>query len=295
MEASARMTLGIDLGTSSVKAVLVDESGEVRASASSPLQVSHPHPRWSEQDPATWWTATEAAITEVLKGTDARRVAAIGLSGQMHGATLLDTSDRILRPAILWNDGRSDIECEELERVPGFRSITGNLAMPGFTAPKLAWVRKHERDVFDRVAKVLLPKDYLRLLLTGEYMTDASDAAGTLWLDVEKAPVERCHARRHWARPFAHAAGVRGQPACGTPAPGARRSLGHGYGAGRRGWWRQRRRRRWCGHRPPWAGHAVPWARRGCISPSPMGSVPVRSRRCTASATRCLTPGTSCR
>jgi xylulokinase len=186
MEASARMTLGIDLGTSSVKAVLVDESGEVRASASSPLQVSHPHPRWSEQDPATWWTATEAAITEVLKGTDARRVAAIGLSGQMHGATLLDTSDHILRPAILWNDGRSDIECEELERVPGFRSITGNLAMPGFTAPKLAWVRKHERDVFDRVAKVLLPKDYLRLLLTGEYMTDASDAAGTLWLDVEK-------------------------------------------------------------------------------------------------------------
>lgn len=180
------MYLGIDLGTSSVKAVLLDSSGEVRASASSPLEVSHPKPRWSEQDPLSWWSATEAAVTEVLKGTDARQVAAIGLSGQMHGATLLDKSDNILRPAILWNDGRSDVECAELEKVPGFREITGNLAMPGFTAPKLAWVRKHEPEVFAKVAKVLLPKDYLRLRLTGEYMTDASDAAGTLWLDVGK-------------------------------------------------------------------------------------------------------------
>nr|WP_089976924.1 xylulokinase [Luteibacter sp. UNCMF331Sha3.1] len=180
------MYLGIDLGTSSVKAVLMDESGAVCASASRALQVSHPQPRWSEQDPATWWSATEGAVTEVLSGVDARRVAGIGLSGQMHGATLLDASDAILRPAILWNDGRSDVECAELERVPGFRAITGNLAMPGFTAPKLAWMRRHEPDVFARVAKVLLPKDYLRLRLTGEYMTDASDAAGTLWLDVSK-------------------------------------------------------------------------------------------------------------
>lgn len=186
MEAVARMYLGIDLGTSSVKAVLMDETGAVCASASRALQVSHPHPRWSEQDPATWWSATEGAVTEVLSGIDARRVAGIGLSGQMHGATLLDASDAILRPAILWNDGRSDVECAELERVPGFRAITGNLAMPGFTAPKLAWVRRHEPDVFARVAKVLLPKDYLRLRLTGEYITDASDAAGTLWLDVSK-------------------------------------------------------------------------------------------------------------
>lgn len=198
-DASARMYLGIDLGTSSVKAVLVDDAGEVRASATSPLEVSHPRARWSEQDPATWWSATEAAVADVLKGTDARRVAAIGLSGQMHGATLLDKSDNILRPAILWNDGRSDVECIELEKVPGFREITGNLAMPGFTAPKLAWVRKHEPEVFSRVAKVLLPKDYLRLRLTGEYMTDASDAAGTLWLDV---------ARRQWSDVMLAATGL---------------------------------------------------------------------------------------
>jgi xylulokinase len=186
MDAQERMYLGIDLGTSSVKAVLIDDTGAVRASASSPLEVSHPKPRWSEQNPATWWTATEAAVAEVLEGTDARRVAAIGLSGQMHGATLLDADDAVLRPAILWNDTRADRECLELENVPGFREITGNVAFPGFTAPKLAWVRKHEPDVFARVAKVLLPKDYLRLRLTGQYMTDASDAAGTLWLDVRK-------------------------------------------------------------------------------------------------------------
>ncbi|URX64399.1 xylulokinase [Luteibacter anthropi] len=186
MEASESLYLGIDLGTSSVKAVLVDGAGAVRASASSPLEVAHPKPRWSEQDPASWWAATEAAVADVLSQADARRVKAIGLSGQMHGATLLDKSDNILRPAILWNDGRSDVECAELEKVPGFREITGNLAMPGFTAPKLAWVRRHEPDVFSRVAKVLLPKDYLRLKLTGDYMTDASDAAGTLWLDVRK-------------------------------------------------------------------------------------------------------------
>jgi xylulokinase len=186
MEASAPLYLGIDLGTSSVKAVLIDDAGAVRASAASPLTVSHPRPRWSEQDPAAWWAATEAAVGEVLQGVEGKRVAAIGLSGQMHGATLLDKADQVLRPAILWNDGRSDVECAELENVPGFREVTGNLAMPGFTAPKLAWVRKHEPETFARVAKVLLPKDYLRLRLTGEYMTDASDAAGTLWLDVRK-------------------------------------------------------------------------------------------------------------
>jgi xylulokinase len=199
MEASVRFYLGIDLGTSSVKAVLVDAAGQVHASASSPLVVSHPKPRWSEQDPLDWWIATEAAVAEVLKQVDPRRVAAIGLSGQMHGATLLDASGRVLRPAILWNDGRADIECAELEKLPMFREITGNLAMPGFTAPKLAWVRRHEPDVFARVAKVLLPKDYLRLRLTGEAMTDASDAAGTLWLDVRK---------RQWSDAMLAAAGL---------------------------------------------------------------------------------------
>lgn len=199
MDASARLYLGIDLGTSSVKAVLIDATGAVRASASRPLSVSHPRPRWSEQDPHAWWSATEGAVTDVLKDIDARRVAAIGLSGQMHGATLLDADDRVLRPAILWNDGRSDVECAELERVPGLRDITGNLAMPGFTAPKLAWVRKHEPAVFAKIAKVLLPKDYLRLRLTGDYMTDPSDAAGTLWLDVR---------RRQWSDAMLEATGL---------------------------------------------------------------------------------------
>jgi xylulokinase len=187
------MYLGIDLGTSAVKAVLVDDQQQVIGQASSPLTVSRPQPQWSEQDPEDWWTASEAALA-ALRARHARELAAvraIGLSGQMHGATLLDAGDRILRPAILWNDGRSGAECAELERrAPRSRAITGNLAMPGFTAPKLLWVAAHEPETFARVARVLLPKDYLRLRLTGEYASDMSDAAGTLWLDV---------ARRAWS------------------------------------------------------------------------------------------------
>jgi xylulokinase len=183
------MFVGIDLGTSSVKAVLLDREGTVRARAGRALTLSQPQPRWSEQDPVDWWQATLEAMDALLAeaarcGIGAREIAGIGLSGQMHGATLLDAADRVLRPAILWNDGRSDRECAELERVPGFRAITGNLAMPGFTAPKLLWVRHHEPHVFERIAKVLLPKDYLRLRLTGDHASDLSDAAGTLWLDV---------------------------------------------------------------------------------------------------------------
>ena len=183
------MFLGIDLGTSAVKVVLTDEAGAVRASASHALSVSHPQPLWSEQAPADWWLAAQAAIEQTLttaksNGISLRSVAGIGLSGQMHGATLLDAEARVLRPAILWNDGRSAAECQKLEQTPNFRGLTGNLAMPGFTAPKLLWVREHEPALFERIAKVLLPKDYLRLQLTGEYATDVSDAAGTLWLDV---------------------------------------------------------------------------------------------------------------
>ena len=198
------MFLGIDLGTSAVKAVLVGADGVLRASVSQPLTLSHPRPRWSEQDPRDWWQATLKAVEGVLEnaareGISRRQVAAIGLTGQMHGATLLDRADEVLRPAILWNDGRSDVECAELETVPGFRDITGNLAMPGFTAPKLAWLRKHEPSVFERTAKVLLPKDYLRLRLTGDYATDPSDAAGTLWLDVES---------RRWSSGMLEACGL---------------------------------------------------------------------------------------
>lgn len=186
------MFIGIDLGTSGVKAVLLDRAGAVLGSASAALTASRPHPRWSEQAPQDWWQAAQTALRELIaqaaaKGVEAARIEALGLTGQMHGATLLDRDGEVLRPAILWNDGRSDVECVELERaVPELPAIAGNLAMPGFTAPKLLWVRKHEPDVFARIAHVLLPKDYLRYLLTGVFATDASDASGTLWLDIAK-------------------------------------------------------------------------------------------------------------
>jgi xylulokinase len=147
---SKRLYLGIDLGTSSIKAVIIDQTGNVRSTATIPLTIQHRHPNWSEQDPEEWWNATENAIERVLQSTevDSRCVAAIGLSGQQHGAVLLDSEGQVLRPAILWNDGRSDLECKELEKRSEVREITGNLAMPGFTAPKLLWIQKHEPEIF---------------------------------------------------------------------------------------------------------------------------------------------------
>jgi len=182
------MFLGIDIGTSTVKALLADEAGCVVAQSSVPLEISRPHPQWSEQNPDDWWRATVAAVRQ-LPAAKRRAVRAIGLSGQMHGATLLDRADQPLRAAILWNDGRSGAHCRDLEaRAPRLRQVTGNAAMPGFTAPKLLWVREHEPEIFERISTVLLPKDFVRLRLTGERCTDASDASGTLWLDV----AERC-------------------------------------------------------------------------------------------------------
>ncbi|TBL47907.1 xylulokinase [Obesumbacterium proteus] len=179
------MYLGIDLGTSGVKAILLSEEGKVIASHGEPLQVNRPHPLWSEQDPASWWSATDAAMLALGQKHSLSNVRAVGLTGQMHGATLLDKQQNILRPAILWNDGRSAQECRELEAsVPNSRQITGNLMMPGFTAPKLKWVAKHEPDVFAQIDKVLLPKDYLRWKMSGVFASDMSDAAGTMWLDV---------------------------------------------------------------------------------------------------------------
>ena len=165
------MFLGIDLGTSSVKALLLSDEGEVLGESSAPLEVQRPRPLWSEQDPDVWWWATETAVAKVAREAPRglRALRAIGLSGQMHGATLLDESDRPLRPAILWNDGRSGAQCETLEAaVPDAQVITGNLMMPGLTAPKLVWLAENEPDLHARVKKVLLPKDYLRLLMTGE-------------------------------------------------------------------------------------------------------------------------------
>jgi xylulokinase len=178
------MFLGIDVGTSSVKAVLMDGDDKIVAQASGTLSVERPHPLWSEQDPDSWWRATVEAV-RALPEKERKAVKAVGLSGQMHGATLLDAADKPLRPAILWNDGRSEAECAELEkREPRSREITGNLAMPGFTAPKLLWVKNHEPEIFAATKTVLLPKDYVRLRLTGEKISDMSDSAGTLWLDV---------------------------------------------------------------------------------------------------------------
>jgi xylulokinase len=178
------MFLGIDVGTSGVKAVVVSEAGAVLGQAGAPLAVSRPQPLWSEQDPQQWWAATESAVLSLAPRLRAG-VRGIGLAGQMHGATLLDRHDRPLRPAILWNDGRSFAECDELESAePRSREITGNRAMPGFTAPKLLWVRKHEPEVFAPLRCVLLPKDYVRLCMTGDKASDMSDSAGTLWLDV---------------------------------------------------------------------------------------------------------------
>jgi xylulokinase len=178
------MFLGLDFGTSGVKAVVMDETGAVAGQHSAPLTVSRPRDLWSEQAPDDWVAATHQAVMG-LPAELRRKVRGIGLAGQMHGATLLGADDKPLRPAILWNDGRSHAECTELENAePHSRAITGNLAMPGFTAPKLAWVRKHEPAIFEATRSVLLPKDYVRLVLTGEKASDMSDAAGTLWLDV---------------------------------------------------------------------------------------------------------------
>jgi xylulokinase len=176
--------LGIDIGTSGVKAVLMDDRGSVVEIAHAPLTVSRPHHLWSEQNPTDWWAATTNAVGD-FDLQKRRAVKAIGLSGQMHGATLLGSDQRELRPAILWNDGRSAAQCIALEtRIPNLGQITGNRAMPGFTAPKLQWVRENEPDIFDQVKTVLLPKDYVRLRMTGEMASDMSDSAGTLWMDV---------------------------------------------------------------------------------------------------------------
>ncbi len=182
------MYLGLDLGTSGVKAMLIDGNQKIIGSAHGDLDVSRPHPGWSEQDPAHWIRATEEAVAG-LKAAHPKELAAvrgIGLSGQMHGATLLDTDDKVLRPCILWNDTRSYHEAAALDSDPRFRALTGNIVFPGFTAPKLAWVAKNEPEIFSKVRWVLLPKDYLRLWLTGEHMSEMSDSAGTSWLDTGK-------------------------------------------------------------------------------------------------------------
>ncbi|OKO87883.1 xylulose kinase [Bradyrhizobium sp. NAS80.1] len=183
------MYLGIDLGTSAVKTVLVDDRQRVVANRSHPIETLSPHSGHSEQDPRQWIEAAFATL-DALKADHPRELAAvegIGLSGQMHGATLLDADHKPLRPCIIWNDGRAAAECRLLEeRWPALRTTTGNKAMPGFTAPKLLWIAAHESESFAATKLVLQPKAYLRLILSGEAIEDASDASGSLWLDVTR-------------------------------------------------------------------------------------------------------------
>ncbi len=174
------MLIGLDVGTSGVKGVAIDEDGAVAAVAEESYPLSTPQPGWAEQDPDDWWRASQSVLAQLPQGP-------VGLSGQMHGLVVLGEHDEVLRPAILWNDQRTGAECAEIERRIGLErllELTGNRALPGFTAPKLLWLQRHEPDVHDRIRHVLLPKDYVRFRLTGERTIDAADASGTLLFDV---------------------------------------------------------------------------------------------------------------
>ncbi|MCX7560600.1 xylulokinase [Sulfitobacter sp. F26204] len=195
------MFIGLDLGTSSLKAILINDEQNILAEHTVPLTVQRPHDGWSEQDPASWFDAAENALNALAAITDCRTVTGIGLSGHMHGATLFDAQDVPLRPCMLWNDTRSYVEADEMDNTALFRQTTGNIVFPGFTAPKVEWLRRNEPDIFDRATKILLPKDALRLFLTGESVSEMSDAAGTAWLDTGKrdwseALLDVCHLTR---------------------------------------------------------------------------------------------------
>ncbi|HEY2006813.1 MAG TPA: FGGY family carbohydrate kinase, partial [Solirubrobacteraceae bacterium] len=179
--------VGIDIGTSGVKGVAIDDGGEVLAAAEEHYPLSSPRPGWAEQAPEDWWRAGQAVLSSLAEATS--KPTAIGLSGQMHGLVALDERDAVIRPAILWNDQRSARECEEIEAAVGFErliELTGNRALTGFTAPKLLWLRRHEPEAFARIRRIALPKDYVRLRLTGEHATDVADASGTLLFNVEE-------------------------------------------------------------------------------------------------------------
>jgi xylulokinase len=193
---SAELLLGLDVGTTGIKALLIDRTGRVAGEALSEYPMSSPHPLWAEQDPEDWWQATVRSIRQVLRKTSNARIAAIGLTGQMHGLVLLDDKGKVIRPCIMWNDQRSAPQCAAITAQVGAKRIldlTGNPLLPGFLAPKLAWVRENEPDVFRRIDKVLLPKDYIRYRLTREFQSDVSDASGTSLFDVS---------RRRWSEPM---------------------------------------------------------------------------------------------
>lgn len=212
--------VGLDVGTTGVKAIAVSPEGEVLARAEEAYALSTPRPGWAEQDPEDWWRATDRALARI--GVEP---AGIGLSGQMHGLVALDAAGRVLRPAILWNDQRTGAECAEIEERVGFDrlvALTGNRALAGFTAPKLLWLRRHEPDVYGRIARVLLPKDYVRLRLTGEHATDVADASGTLLFDVaarrwSDEVLEALELPDSWLPPALESPAVSGTTSDGVP------------------------------------------------------------------------------
>jgi xylulokinase len=221
--ASEPTLVGVDVGTTAVKAVAISARGDVLARAEMPYALSTPQPGWAEQDPEDWWHATQRALASLPAP------AAMGLSGQMHGLVALDTEDRVLRPAILWNDQRTQRECDEIEERVGLAeliALTGNRALTGFTAPKLLWLRNNEPDVYARIAHVLLPKDYVRLRLTGDRAIDAADASGTLLFDVEsrvwsERVLDALDLSREWLPEAFESPDVPGAPGAGDQAAGA--------------------------------------------------------------------------
>jgi len=212
--------VGLDVGTTGVKTVAISEAGEVLACAAEEYPLSMPRPGWAEQDPEDWWRASERAL-----GRLGVEPAGIGLSGQMHGLVALDSSDRVLRPAMLWNDQRTSAECAEIEERVGLQrlvALTGNRALTGFTAPKLLWLRRHEPDTYGRIARMLLPKDYVRLRLTGEHATDVADASGTLLFDVaarrwSQDVLDALELPAAWLPPALESPAVSGHTAGGVP------------------------------------------------------------------------------
>ena len=196
------MYLGLDLGTSAIKALLVKENNAIIGSAEIRFKVSHPQKGWSEQNPQDWEFALKKAV-KILKSKysfEFSLLRGIGISGQMHGATLLDQKGKVLRPCILWNDTRAHLEAKQLDTITKVRKISGNIVFPGFTAPKLIWLANNEPEIFSKIAKVLLPKDYLNFWLTGEYTSDMSDGSGTSWLDTNK---------RVWSSDLLYCSGMR--------------------------------------------------------------------------------------
>src|SRR5882757_573419 len=199
-----RYFLGIDVGTSGVKAALVDEKGRVKGAITSPLTLSTPHPGWAEQKPEAWWKATVSAVKQVLGATRVKQnqVASIGLSGQMHSSVFLDRDSKVIRPALLWCDGRTTQECRDITERVGERQLrewVSNPALEGFTLPKVLWLKKNEPAAFGRLAKVVLAKDYIRYRLTGVLATEPSDASATLMYDT---------AHLTWSRPIMEAMGL---------------------------------------------------------------------------------------